>query len=139
VRFSLEYGLVSAVERGMRMLPMTLVRAAGTLLGYTAYVFDRSHRRVALENLAKAFPSRTPSERRAIARRMFVHFGRLVLELMKFATFSEEQMRAHSEIEARIAWRRRIARGAACSSSPAISATGKCRRSRIRFASRQSA
>jgi KDO2-lipid IV(A) lauroyltransferase len=113
VRFSLEYGLVSFVAGCMRVLPMTMVRAAGTLLGYTAYMFDRSHRRVALENLAKAFPSRTPSERRAIARRMFVHFGRLVLELMKFATFSEEQMRAHSEIEGedRVAQAHRQGRG----------------------------
>jgi KDO2-lipid IV(A) lauroyltransferase len=91
--------LVSAVERGIRIMPMPMVRACGTALGVIAYALDRSRRRVALDNLAQAFPMRPRSDRRAIARRMFMHFGRLVLEMMKFSTLTHEQMRAHSEIE----------------------------------------
>src|SRR4029079_586490 len=45
--------------------------------------------------------------------RMFMHFGRLVLEMMKFSTLSHEQMRAHSEIEGedRVAQAHRLGRG----------------------------
>jgi Kdo2-lipid IVA lauroyltransferase/acyltransferase len=113
VRFRLEYVLVSVVERCIRMMPMSMVRGCGTLLGLAAYSLDRGHRRVALDNLAQAFPTRGRSERRAIARRMFVHFGRLVLEMMKFSTLSHEQMRAHSEIEGedRVAQAHRQGRG----------------------------
>jgi KDO2-lipid IV(A) lauroyltransferase len=64
-----------------------------------AYVADGFHRRIALTNLASAFPTRSPAERRAIARAMFVHFGRLLFELMKFGTLSEAQMRERMEVE----------------------------------------
>jgi Kdo2-lipid IVA lauroyltransferase/acyltransferase len=99
VRFRFEYALVSVIVRCIRMLPMPVVRACGSMVGHTAYALDGFHRRVALENLAQAFPSRPAAERRAIARRMFVHFGRLVLELMKFSSMTQAQMLAHSEIE----------------------------------------
>ena len=113
MRFRLEYALVVFIERCVRLLPIRAVRACGTILGYTVYVLDRFHRRVALDNLEQAFASRPPSERRAVARRMFVHFGRLVLELMKFATLSESQIRAHSDIEGedRVAQAHRQGRG----------------------------
>lgn len=87
------------VVRCMRLLPMPVVRACGSMLGQVAYALDGFHRRVALENLAQAFPSRPVAERKAIARRMFVHFGRLLLELMKFSGLTQAQMLAHSEIE----------------------------------------
>jgi KDO2-lipid IV(A) lauroyltransferase len=101
------------VERCIRIMPMPMVRACGTLLGLAAYTLDRGHRRVAFDNLAQAFPTRSPSERRTIARRTFIHFGRLVLEMMKFSTLSHEQMRAHSEIEGedRVAQAHRQGRG----------------------------
>jgi lauroyl/myristoyl acyltransferase len=59
MRFRLEYALVSVVERCIRVMPMPMVRACGTLLGLAAYTLDRGHRRVALDNLAQAFPMRT--------------------------------------------------------------------------------
>jgi Kdo2-lipid IVA lauroyltransferase/acyltransferase len=113
VRFQVEFALVVLVERCVRLLPMAAVRACGTVLGYTAYLLDRFHRRVALDNLAQAFSSRPASERRAVARGMFVHFGRLVFELMKFSTLSDAQMLAHSEIEGedRVAQAHRQGRG----------------------------
>ena len=113
MRFRLEYALVVLVERCVRLLPISAVRACGTMLGYAAYLLDRFHRRVALDNLEQAFASRPVRERRAVARRMFVHFGRLVLEMMKFSTLSEAQMLAHSEIEGedRVAQAHRQGRG----------------------------
>ena len=49
---------------------------------------DGPHRRIALENLAHAFPGAAASERRALAQAMFAHFGGLLLELIKFGTYS---------------------------------------------------
>src|SRR4029079_17471374 len=45
------------------------------------------------------FPLRTDRERAAIARDMFAHFGRLLAALLKFSTFSREQMLAHVEFQ----------------------------------------
>jgi KDO2-lipid IV(A) lauroyltransferase len=78
---------------------MRLVLAAGSLLGGAFYLFDRAHRRLALRNLAAAFAFRRESERRAIARGMFSHFGRLLAVLLKFSTMSPRQMLACVEFE----------------------------------------
>jgi KDO2-lipid IV(A) lauroyltransferase len=79
---------------GMGLLPMPAVRACGTALGRAVYAVDRFHRRIALENLAHAFPARTEAERRDVARAMFLHFGRLLLELMKFGSLTPGEMLA---------------------------------------------
>src|SRR3977135_3792721 len=73
-------------------MPDSLVRAFGNLLGLAFYTFDRAHRRIAERNLATAFPARTAAQRRTIARSAFAHFGRLILELLKFSTLSLEAM-----------------------------------------------
>jgi len=54
---------------------------------------------IAQRNLAAAFPGRSPSERRAIARGAFTHFGRLALELLRFATLSPKQMLKRVEFD----------------------------------------
>jgi KDO2-lipid IV(A) lauroyltransferase len=91
--------VVQIVRACVRVLPMSAVRVCGGALGRAVYVVDVFHRRIALTNLASAFPMRSAAERRAIARTMFAHFGRLLLELMKFGTLSEEQMLACTEID----------------------------------------
>lgn len=80
-------------------LPMPAVRAAGGWLGRLVYALDGLHRRIALENLRSAFPGRPARERKAVARAMFAHFGRLPLELMKFGTYSRDQMLAVVDVE----------------------------------------
>jgi KDO2-lipid IV(A) lauroyltransferase len=92
VRHRLEYWAVLAVRGAVGLLPSGVVRAIGATLGLTFYLFDRSHRRVALTNLAQCFPTRTARERRAIARAMFAHFGRLLFEILKFSTLSHRQI-----------------------------------------------
>jgi KDO2-lipid IV(A) lauroyltransferase len=99
VRHRIEYALVQVVRGAVWLLPISAVRAAGTLVGLTFYALDRVHRRVADTNLATAFPQRTAAERRAINRRMFAHFGRLLLELLKFSTLSPRAMRHLVEFE----------------------------------------
>jgi KDO2-lipid IV(A) lauroyltransferase len=94
-----EYAAVMSVRAAVKPLPMTAVLAAGTLLGRLFYAVDAAHRRLALSNLEAAFPSRADAERRAIAREMFSHFGRLLMVLLKFSTMRPERMLAQVEFE----------------------------------------
>ena len=99
MKYRLEYALVKALFVAVRLMPDPLVRAAGTLLGRAVYTFDRARRRIAQRNLASAFPGRTERERKAIARAAFGHFGRLLVELMKFSTLSDTMMLARVEFD----------------------------------------
>jgi len=99
MRWALEYRAVVTVRGLVRRLPDPVVRTCGAALGMVFYVLDRPHRRVALGNLAECFPGRPPSERRAMARRTFRHFGRLLLELLRFSALSADARSALVEIE----------------------------------------
>lgn len=101
MRHRLEHGAVVFVRAIVRLLPDVVVRQLGALLGLTFYALDRVHRRVADTNLATAFPNRDRRERRALTRAMFVHFGRLLFELLKFSTLGPDGMRARIEFEGR--------------------------------------
>lgn len=95
----LEDTAVRASIATVRLMPDALVRACGTVLGLLFYAIDGAHRRIAHRNLETAFPVRSKAERRAIARAAFAHFGRLLMELLKFSTLSPEQMLARVEFE----------------------------------------
>src|SRR2546426_7719711 len=96
---SIEVRAVRVVAAVISLLPMRVVRRCGAALGRIAYSVDATHRRTALENLASAFPARTEAERQALARAMFAHFGSLLLELLRFGTYTPDQMRAAVDIE----------------------------------------
>jgi len=98
-RFPVEAALVRAVTACVSLLPMSAVRACGHGFGRAMFWVDGFHRRIALENLAHAFPSRSAAERRALAKAMFAHFGALVFELLKFGTLSREQMSGLMDVE----------------------------------------
>jgi KDO2-lipid IV(A) lauroyltransferase len=98
-RFRVEAALVRAVTAGVSLLPMSTVRAGGHAFGRLMFWVDGFHRRIALENLAHAFPSRPAAERRALAKAMFAHFGGLVFELLKFGTLSPEQIKGLMDVE----------------------------------------
>jgi KDO2-lipid IV(A) lauroyltransferase len=99
MRRRLEFLIVKSVELAVRPLPLRMVRGLGETLGLMFYAVDRVHRRIALANLAVAFPARAENERRRIARSMFQHFGRLLLELLKYASLSSKEKMARVEWE----------------------------------------
>ena len=99
MKHAVEFAAVRLVSAALRPLPMTAVRTLGRGLGRLAYLVDAWHRRIALENLAAAFPGRSQAERRQLARHTFAHFGSLLLELLKFSTYSHERMRAAIDSE----------------------------------------
>src|SRR5258705_2688606 len=96
---AIELMAVRVVAAIVSLLPMRAVRRCGAILGRVAYSVDGGHRRIALENLASAFPARPEAERRALARAVFGHFGSLLLEVLKFGTYTSDQMRAAVDLE----------------------------------------
>jgi KDO2-lipid IV(A) lauroyltransferase len=92
MRYLLEDLLVRLVALAMRALPPAIVRGVGTTIGLAFYRLDRAHRRVAVGNLAAAFPHKTEAERRTIARAMFAHFGHVLVELLKFSSLPPDGM-----------------------------------------------
>jgi KDO2-lipid IV(A) lauroyltransferase len=99
MRHRLEYAAVRLLIALVRPMPDFLVRACGRALGFAFYALDGAHRRTAERNLAAAFPARTAAERRRIARRAFGHFGRLLMELLKFSTLPPAAMLARFDVD----------------------------------------
>ena len=92
MRQRVEYLAVAAIRRVAAVLPYPIRMLFGRTLGFAFYLLDAPHRRVALDNLAAAFPRRSAAERRAIVRAVFAHFGCLLFEFLKFSTLSSQQM-----------------------------------------------
>lgn len=67
--------LLSALLGSIRCLPLVTVARLGRLLGGLASRMDRRHRRVAKENLARAFPELKPQEVQALALENFRRIG----------------------------------------------------------------
>lgn len=82
IRWGLERGAVESLALLFRALPHRAALALGRGIGSLVYVADRRHRRVALENLAAAFPDRPEPWRRTTAREAFCHLGRLLYEIL---------------------------------------------------------
>jgi KDO2-lipid IV(A) lauroyltransferase len=82
----LEYIAVKSVALAVRPFPLAAVRWMGEVFGLLFYLLDRVHRRIAVANLQVAFPKRSEEQCRAVARSMFQHFGRLLLELLKYSS-----------------------------------------------------
>jgi KDO2-lipid IV(A) lauroyltransferase len=99
VKHAIEYALVRTLIGTVRVIPDAVVRGCGHLLGLTVYAVDRAHRRIAMRNVAAAFPLRTEAERRVIVRAAFAHFGVLLLEILKFSTLSRDAMLARVEFD----------------------------------------
>jgi KDO2-lipid IV(A) lauroyltransferase len=98
-RYSLEYAAVASVAAVVRAVPRPFSLLIGRTLGFAFYLIDRPHRRLTMDNLVAAFPTRPEHEHRAIARAVFTHFGSLLTELLRFSGLSREQMLTSVEFE----------------------------------------
>src|SRR5262245_1636102 len=98
-RYALEYRAVAVVAAAVRALPQWASLAIGAAIGTIFYVVDAPHRRLTVANLTAAFPHKSPREVRAIARRVFAHFGSLLTELLRFSGLPPAKMLAAVEFE----------------------------------------
>ena len=99
LRHRVELAVVRGAMVAVRLMPHRVVLACGTGVGLFFYAVDRRHRAVAMENVAAAFPTRSPGEQRAIVRGAFSHFGRLLFSVLKFSTLSPAAMLSRVEFE----------------------------------------
>ena len=99
MRHRIEFLAVTSMRAFLRVLPRAVIRAMGASLGLLFYALDRPRRRVAVANLTQAFPFRTEAECRVISRAVFVHFGRLLFEILEFSTLSHAEMLRRVEFE----------------------------------------
>jgi KDO2-lipid IV(A) lauroyltransferase len=91
-RHRIEYAIVVVVRALAGSLPEPLSRAMGTFIGLVFYAVDRAHRRIAIAQLRAAFPVRADRECRAIARRTFAHFGRLLVAVLRMSTLEPPEI-----------------------------------------------
>ncbi|MGE5254411.1 MAG: lysophospholipid acyltransferase family protein, partial [Planctomycetaceae bacterium] len=68
-------------------------------LGRFLYALDDRHRRIALRNLALAFPEKGKEEREAIARSAFTNLGRVAAEFTFTPRLGEKNIRRYVFIE----------------------------------------
>jgi len=80
-RDRLEYGLVMGVYGLCRLLPRSWAPPLGSLLGLAAYYLIPRRRRIALDNLRRAFGA-SELDPRAVAREAYRSLGRNLMELL---------------------------------------------------------
>jgi len=99
LRHRLEYGLVMAMRPIAGILSEPLARALGAAIGLAFYTIDPAHRRLAVAQLRAAFPVRTDAECRAIARQTFIHFGQLLVVVLRLSRLTPQQILARVDVE----------------------------------------
>ena len=82
LRYRAEYAALRLVVGVVRLVPIDVGVAASAKMWRLIARFDRRHQR-ALDNLAIAFPEKTPQERQAIALAMWENLGRVMAETMQ--------------------------------------------------------
>lgn len=82
LRYRLEYVLLRTVVGAVRAMPLETAANLSAWLWRLIAPWQRRHRR-ALDNLAIAFPEKTPQEREAIALAMWDNLGRVMAETMQ--------------------------------------------------------
>lgn len=106
----LEYAVLRGILLAASMPPRPAALALGRLLGNLVLALG-VRRRVVEENLARAFPERTPSERRALARAVYAHFGAVLVDTATFHRWSEDDLRARTNLENYDLFREALATG----------------------------
>lgn len=91
-RHAVELALFELVHATVRALPHRAARVTGRWLGDVAYRLLASRRRIALDNLARAFPERDDDERRRIAKGAFRQMTRLATEFLSWGRFDARQL-----------------------------------------------
>lgn len=92
VQHRVEYFIFRAIETAIRTLPEFAILPFAHFMAFLAFRVIRYRRKVALENLANAFPEKSYRERLRIAFRSYRHFALLILEFMKQSSWTPERL-----------------------------------------------
>lgn len=110
VRFSyhVEYAIFRAAFVFFAGLPRAMALRVGAWLGELFYLFDFRDRRIALFNLAIAFPERSLAERRRILRASCRNLGRVAAEFCHLSQLTAATLPEVVTFADRAAWDRAI-------------------------------
>jgi len=90
---------VKRLDRLVGAIPLSFIEVFGVSLGCLAFSLDARHRRIVMQNIAFAFPELAPKQIHRLARRVFQHFGVMVLETLQAPFFSTDQLANRIRIE----------------------------------------
>ncbi len=94
-----EWALFRLVAGLLGALPAGSAAAFGRWAGRLFFVFAGSRRRILRDNLAAAFPRKSPEERGAIARECVGRFGETFMEFVESSAFTREQIEQRVAVE----------------------------------------
>jgi KDO2-lipid IV(A) lauroyltransferase len=80
-------------------LPLSTLDTLGRGIGRIAYGLDIRHRRIILQNLAFIYPQWDSGQTRQMARRVFEHFGVVLLEILQAPFLSRAQLMDRVHVE----------------------------------------
>ncbi len=84
------YLLVRLLIFIFRFMPWSLCRLSATIIGRLGSIFDKRHRQLAMEAVARSFPEKTPAQQLAIVRGCYRHLCLAALEIAKISNMSRE-------------------------------------------------
>jgi KDO2-lipid IV(A) lauroyltransferase len=99
IRHELRYWALRLLLGGARPLPLSLLRAGGSLLGLTALALSRQSRRHVRHNLELAYPDQPDVWREALARRVARHSGMLLGEVAWLWSVGPRRLLARTRFE----------------------------------------
>ncbi|MDH7512688.1 MAG: lysophospholipid acyltransferase family protein [Clostridiales bacterium] len=104
--------LVQALRSLFFLLPRRFALLLGEGAGDLLFFLDGRHRRLALANLKKALGNELSThERRLIARKSFLHFGRMLADNLKWAQLGESRRQELLKLEGEENIRQALDRG----------------------------
>lgn len=109
-RDRLEYAVVRLALGFLSALPRRVALQVGAAIGLAFYLFDLRDRRIALANLARAFPGMPAAERKAILRRSCRNLGRLLAEVCHFDSLTPENIGRYVIVDSPALWEHTVRR-----------------------------
>jgi KDO2-lipid IV(A) lauroyltransferase len=107
----LMFRLIDSTMKLMSCFPFKTAQSVGKTLGILAYHIPISRKYVALENIRKSFPHMTEAEARCLLRHVFVHFGRMFLEIPQIRKLTPANLTDYVDFAGEENWQNALAKG----------------------------
>ena len=92
------YALLSIWVKACALLPMGVLYVFSDALSFIIYRVARYRLKVVRRNMRHAFPDKTEQERRELERRFYRHFADYIVETIKLAGISHEELLRRSHL-----------------------------------------
>jgi KDO2-lipid IV(A) lauroyltransferase len=105
------YRLIYLTIRMMAHIPYPFAQFNGKGLGLLAYFIPMARKKVAFENIRQSFPNMPESEAKALLRRVYMHFGRMLFEIPRIIGLTPKNLDRYVIFEGPENLDRALARG----------------------------